>query len=238
LRLQAGWLEEVERRHCSEIALNVMMSDPDARRLEALAPDARTVVIPNGVDVDYFRPTGTALRAGPVLFLGPTYMYPNRDAVEYFLAEIWPRVRQAVPNASLELVGKTPDALKPSFLAHPRVTCQGYVPDVRPHLAAAACSVVPIRIGGGTRLKILDSWAMGKAVVSTSVGCEGLRAVDGENIMIRDDAGGFADAVVRVLEDAALRDRLGAAGRRTAEKWYSWGTIGDQLIAAYRGLGI
>jgi glycosyltransferase involved in cell wall biosynthesis len=165
-------------------------------------------------------------------------MYPNRDAVEYFLAEIWPRVRQAVPNASLELVGKTPDALKPSFLAHPRVTCQGYVPDVRPHLAAAACSVVPIRIGGGTRLKILDSWAMGKAVVSTSVGCEGLRAVDGENIMIRDDAGGFADAVVRVLEDAALRDRLGAAGRRTAEKWYSWGTIGDQLIAAYRGLGI
>ncbi len=103
-------------------------------------------------------------------------------------------------------------------------------------LAAARCCVVPIRIGGGTRLKILDAWAMGKAVVSTSIGCEGLDAVDGENILVRDTPDAFAGAVVEVLRDATLRSRLERNARRTAIETYSWGVVGLRLRAAYNGL--
>ena len=114
--------------------------------------------------------------------------------------------------------------------------CQGYVPDVRPHFAEAACSVVPLRVGGGTRLKILDAWSMGKAIVSTSIGCEGLETVDGENIMIRDDPSEFAKAVVDVLRDEGLRNRLGRNGRKTAEEIYAWPVIGRKLNAVYQDL--
>ena len=95
---------------------------------------------------------------------------------------------------------------------------------------------MPLRVGGGTRLKILDAWAMGKAVVSTTVGCEGLDARDGENILVRDDPGAFAEAVERVLTDVALRERLGVAARRTAEKTYSWRVIGLAMQRAYAGV--
>ena len=102
--------------------------------------------------------------------------------------------------------------------------------DVRPAIRAAACYVAPIRIGGGTRVKILDAWAMGKAVVSTSIGCEGLEARDGANILIRDDPAAFAEAVRAVLTDTALRKRLGSAARATVEQHYSWEKIGRDLI--------
>jgi len=112
----------------------------------------------------------------------------------------------------------------------------GYVEDVRPLLRDAACHIVPLRVGGGTRLKILNSWAMGKPVVSTSVGCEGLAAADGENILIRDEPAAFADAVAEVLSDSALRRRLGEGGRMTAERLYGWNVVGERMIAAYLSL--
>jgi len=116
---------------------------------------------------------------GRVTFLGPTYMFPNRDAVDFFLANSWPLVRQRCPDGTFHLIGKNSADEKARFESHPGVTCNGHVPDIRPHFAESAVSVVPIRVGGGTRLKILDAWSMGKAVVSTSVGCEGLKTVDG-----------------------------------------------------------
>jgi glycosyltransferase involved in cell wall biosynthesis len=112
----------------------------------------------------------------------------------------------------------------------------GYLEDLRPQLASAACCVVPLRIGGGTRLKILDAWAMGKAVVSTTVGCEGLEAQDGVNILVRDDPTEFADAVRQVIDDDALRGRLEAAARQTAVQVYSWERIGERLRNLYHSL--
>jgi glycosyltransferase involved in cell wall biosynthesis len=189
------------------------------------------------VDTHFFQPGSVdASVPGRVAFVGATYVAANLDAVEFLVATIWPQIRAARPGVSLRLIGRTAVSERARYDAIPGVETLGHVGDIRPHVAAARCCVVPIRIGGGTRLKILDSWAMGKAVVSTSVGCEGLDAVDGQNILIRDDADGFAAAVVQVLSDEALRTRLERNARRTAEETYSWEVIGHRLRASYRAL--
>lgn len=237
MKHQADLVEQVERRLCAQFGLNVMTSEVDAERLGALAPGARTTVIPNGVDIDFFRPgSPDEVVSGRVAFLGPTYMFPNRDAVDFFLAECWPLTRERCPDSTFHLIGKNSTDEKTRFESHPGVTCNGHVPDIRPHFAKAAVSIVPIRVGGGTRLKILDSWSMGKAVVSTSVGCEGLETVDGHNILIRDDPAEFAAAVVQVLSDHHLRDRLGREARKTAEEHYAWRAVGGKLVGFYQEL--
>jgi glycosyltransferase involved in cell wall biosynthesis len=237
MKHQADLVEQVERRLCPLFNVNVMTSEVDAERMATLAPGARTAVIPNGVDIDFFRPGSPEhVVRGRVAFLGPTYMFPNRDAVDFFLAEAWPLVRQRCPESSFHLIGKNSTDEKTRFESQPGVTCNGHVPDIRPHFAEAAVSIVPIRVGGGTRLKILDSWSMGKAVVSTSVGCEGLETVDGRNILIRDDPTEFAAAVVQVLRDHKLRDRLGYEARKTAEERYAWRAVGRKLVGLYKEL--
>jgi len=237
LRYQASMLERLERTLPERLDLNVMMSPVDAARLKVLAPRARTVVVPNGVDTEYFRPPGVEAEVpGRVTFLGPTYMFPNRDAVDFFLADVWPTVRRRSPDSTFITIGKVSAADRARYEAIKGVNCLGYVPDIRPHMAQGACTVVPIRVGGGTRLKILDAWAMGRAVVSTSIGCEGLEAVDGKNILIRDDPASFAEAVSLVLSDRQVRLRLGSAGRETVMRTYAWEVIGDGLLDAYRPL--
>ena len=236
LLLQADRAERLQRELCPQLALNVMMSAVDERRLQELAPGATTAVVPNGTDTDYFHPNGAASVAGRVAFVGPTYSFPNRDAVEFLLQDIWPRVRERDRAASLGLIGRNTPADRARFGAEPGVTPLGYVPDIRPPLAEARCCVVPIRVGGGTRIKILDAWAMGKAVVSTSIGCEGLDVTDGENILVRDSAEALADGVLQVLHDHQLRSRLERSGRRTATETYSWSMVGQRLRSAYDDL--
>ena len=237
MRHQANLVEKIERRLSPRFDINVMTSERDAEHLRALARGARTSVVPNGVDIDYFRPTSPlGIVPGRVSFLGPTYMFPNRDAVDFFLADVWPIIKRRCPETTFHLVGKNSVDEKLRFEAHSGVRCEGYVPDIRPTFAETECSVVPLRIGGGTRLKILDAWSMGKAIVSTSIGCEGLETVDGRNILIRDDAKGFADAVVQILSDAALRERLGREGRMTVEKHYAWTIVGRSLSSRYMEL--
>jgi len=237
IKHQANLLEGVERKLCPRFDLNVMTSEVDAERLRGLAPGSRTTVIPNGVDVDFFRPAPAEdVVPGRIAFLGPTYMFPNRDAVDFFLSDTWPLIRQRCPESTLHLIGKNSADEKARFESHPGVTCNGHVPDIRPHFAQTAVSIVPIRVGGGTRLKILDSWSMGTAVVSTSVGCEGLETDDGRNILIRDDPQEFAAAVVQVLRDPELRVRLGHEGRKTAEELYGWRVLGRKLAGLYQDL--
>jgi glycosyltransferase involved in cell wall biosynthesis len=237
VRHQARLVEKVERGLCGRFDVNIMTSDIDAQRLRILAPTARTSTVPNGVDVDFFRPDPPQNSVpGRVVFLGPTYMFPNRDAVEFFLDAIWPSVRQQRPDATFHLIGKTSSEEKARFESHAGVACVGYVPDIRPHFAEAECSVVPIRAGGGTRLKILDAWAMGKAIVSTSIGCEGLDTEDSRNILIRDHPADFAEAIVEVLRDADLRNRLSRNGRKTAEEIYAWPVVGRKLNTVYQEL--
>jgi len=237
LRYQADLVERLMAAVCPTFGLNVMMSGLDAERLGAIAGGATMHVAPNGVDIDYFRPMpDVAELPGRVVFVGPMYQFANWDALAYLVDDVWPRVRARRPNASLVLVGDGSPTDRARFGGAPGVTAVGQVADVRPFLAEASCVVAPLRVGGGTRLKILDAWAMGKAVVSTTTGCEGLDAVDGTNIMIRDTPADVADAILSLLDDRELRSRIGLSGRHTVETGYSWTAIGENLRRAYREL--
>ncbi len=237
VRHQASLTERVERGLAPRFDVNVMVSESDADQLRSLAPGARTVVVPNGVATDHFAPNSASSPvAGRVAFVGPTYMHANRDAVDFFLRAVWPMVRIRRKDATFVLIGRCPDEARVKYEAIEGVAAAGYVPDVRPHMAASQVCVAPLRIGGGTRLKILEAWSMGKAVVSTTVGCEGLDVVDGGNILIRDDPDAFGEAVVQLLGDTALRTRLGDAARDTAVRSYSWQVVGQRIRDAYRGL--
>lgn len=231
LRLQAALMVAEERRWCGSLAGNVVVSVDDAARLRALVPQAQVVVVPNGVDTTAFRPSAGDERG--IVFVGGYTWYPNRDGMVYFCEEILPAIRSRIPNVPVTWVGRAPERIKGRYAEQFGVTLTGYVEDVRPIVNRAACYIVPLRVGGGTRLKILDAWAMGKAVISTSLGCEGLNARDGENILIRDSPVTFAEAVWRVIEDPALRRHLARGARATATGTYDWSTIGYSMVTFY-----
>jgi glycosyltransferase involved in cell wall biosynthesis len=188
-------------------------------------------VIPNGVDVDFFRPREEAQEG--CVFVGGTNWFPNRDGLEWFHGAVLPELRLLGQHTSVTWVGRCTDDDRRRFGGAEGVAFTGYVPDVRPFLGGAACVIAPLRVGGGTRLKILDAWASGRAVVSTTQGCEGLRAISGANLIVADEPAGFAQAIQRVLDDPSLRDALGRAGRETAERHYSWTALGRELCRLY-----
>jgi polysaccharide biosynthesis protein PslH len=235
LRLQAKLMEGEERRWCPRVTLNVAVSDVDRDAMQAVAPEAVFDVVPNGVDVEFFQPQSHQEKQEGLVFVGGTTWFPNLDALRYFQSAILPLLRSRGIQESVTWAGRASDDEIKNYGSN-GINLTGYVADIRPHVHRAACYIVPIRVGGGTRIKILDAWAMGKAVVSTSIGCEGLRAEDGRNILIRDDPDEFADAVSTVLGDADLRKRLGEEARRTAVEDYSWEGIGRRMVEQYRTL--
>jgi len=195
----------------------------DQERLLAHVPSARTIVIPNAADVDFYqpRPSDPPPDGRTVVFFGLLSTFPNVDGVLFFLREIWPRIAAERAQARCRIIGRRPPA-SVLELAGPRVEIAGFVADLRPHLASAAVLVVPLRVGGGTRLKIVEGMAMGKPIVSTTLGAEGVEAVPGRDILIADDPASFAAAVVRVLDDPALATQLGRSARQLAVERYSW----------------
>jgi glycosyltransferase involved in cell wall biosynthesis len=168
-----------------------------------------------------------------MVFVGAMDWLPNVDGVNFFLGEVLPRIRRLVPRAELWVVGRNPSASRLRTYAGDGVRVTGTVDDVRPYLARASLVVVPLRIGGGTRLKILEAWAMRKAVLSTVVGAEGLPAVDGENIALADTPEGMAARAVALLTDAKGAARLGTGGRRVVEEHFSWKRVANRLLEAY-----
>jgi glycosyltransferase involved in cell wall biosynthesis len=212
-----------------------LCSTEDERRLLDEIPEARTAVIPNAADVDYYqpRPTDPPLDGRTVVYFGLLSTVPNIDAVVHFVQEIWPLIAKAHPEARFKIIGgRAPQSLL--ALASPRVELTGFVPDLRPHLAAAAAVVVPLRLGGGTRLKIVEAMAMGKAIVSTTLGAEGIKAVPGQDIFIEDQPAAFADAVNRLLSEPGLAASVGQSARRMAVEQYAWSAAAQALEGFYR----
>ncbi len=182
-------------------------------------------VVPNGVDTDFFRPGTEDEDPRKLLFTGAMNYAPNADGVAHFCAEILPIIRAVVPEVSLSVVGRDPPPRVQS-LARDGVAITGTVPDVRPWMNGAAVFVVPLRVGGGTRLKILEAMASGRPVVSTSLGCEGLDVKDGHNILVADTPAAFAAAVVRCLRDPSSVARSGPTAGPSFKSAYQWDAIG------------
>ena len=234
LRREAAKLMGVERALAPTFDVNIVVSPSDRSALEALAPRATTAVVPNGVNTDYFTPDPDA-ETPALIYGGGMNMFANRDAVMHFVDDIWPLVQAQRPDVTFYAVGQDPPPqLKAAAERDPRIKVTGFVSDIRDYIRKAAVYVVPLRVGGGTRLKVLDAMAMGKAMVSTSIGCEGIDVRDGENLVIADDARAFADSTIALLGDRSRRMALGRAARSLVERQYSWPVIGDQLLDAYR----
>lgn len=229
--VQARFLRAEERKWGTRVALNILVSEDDRRLFEELVPGARTAVVPNGVDTNLLQPAGNG--GNGLVFVGGYGWYPNRDGLEYFTDEILPLIRERIPGIPVRWVGSAPDEVRERYRETHGIDLTGYVDDMRPIVNDAACFVVPLRVGGGTRLKILDAWALGKAVVSTSVGCEGLGATDGHQILIRDDPRAFAEAVCDVVANADLREALGRQARSYAEERFDWERLGERMFEMY-----
>jgi glycosyltransferase involved in cell wall biosynthesis len=203
-------------------------SDRDRRLFETDLQLENVVVVPNGVDLSEFRPAAAPPGRPTVIFTGLMSWYPNGQGVRWFLDAVFPRVVRRVPDVRFVVAGAAP----PAWLLNRRnshVEVIGAVPDMRPYLASARAAVVPLKIGGGTRVKILEAQAMGKPVVSTAIGAEGLGQRHESSILLANDAAGFADAVIRILTDDETAARLGAAGREYVRSRFGWDDIGLSL---------
>lgn len=221
-----------ETRSLGRCAAVLATSHRDKRLFQAMAPGVRVNVVPNGVDGDALAGYAAARKGGALVFTGVLDYPPNEEGILLFLGEMYPLIRQRIPEATLTIVGPSPSA---EILRHTsaHVTVTGWVPDVRPYLAEAAVAVVPLYAGGGTRLKILEAMALGAPVVSTTVGCEGLEVRHGEHLLVADEAQAFADAVCDVLCDQDLRRRLTAAAREKVRRRYDWRILGRNMESTY-----
>ena len=211
------------------------VSDADRSFFTKIIDPDKITTIPTGVDVEYFSPvTDTAKSsARSLVFTGSMDWLPNEDAIVYFCEEIFPIIRQKAPEVQLLVVGRQPTRrLKALAESHPEITLTGTVPDIRPFVRDANVYVVPLRIGGGTRIKIFEAMAMGKPVVSTSLGAEGLPVTHGQDIVIADTPQAFAGAVLRLLASTDEQKRIGRAARQLVEGRYSWSAVTDVFESA------
>ena len=208
-------------------------SDIDAAVFQQHCARDAIEIIPNGVDVTHYQPDFSAEASAHLIYIGSMDWYPNEDAVSFFADEVLPRIQERVPDVRFSIVGGNPSARVQKLAEREGVVVTGRVPEIKPYFAEATVFVVPLRIGSGTRLKILEALAMGKAIVSTSVGAEGLDLKNGEEIFIADEPEAFADAVTRLLTDTLLRRRIGENGRARVERDYDWRSIGEKLHQLY-----
>lgn len=236
LQMQARRMRRLEAELAGRVDLATCVSRADADELAAMAPHACVEVIPNGVDLDYFAPPpdGRNPVPGRLVFTGTMSWLPNHDGMLYFLREIYPLLGPFAGGCrwTLDIVGQQPlPALRALDAAGVRVT--GTVEDVRPYVHEAMIYIVPLRVGGGSRLKILEAFAMGIPVVSTTVGCEGLETVPGRHLLVADTPAEFARAIERLAADPELRENLAAAALQHARERFAWPAIARRLVARY-----
>jgi len=225
LAREASKLASFERAAFEAFDRVVWVSEDDRRAFPPLpgASEGRHAVIPIAVDPGEWRPIERP-RPFRVTFLGGAHWPPNAEGIRWFADRVWPRVADAVPGCVFTVIGRGATARLGPAAHRARVAVTGYVPSLEPLLGETAVFVVPLLTGAGMRVKILDAWCRALPVVSTPVGAEGIRATDGDNLLLADEPHGFADAVIRVLQDHRLSRRLSDNGRATVETAYDWRT--------------
>jgi glycosyltransferase involved in cell wall biosynthesis len=225
-----------ERTMSGGFDLVACASEVDRDLMGGICPGLSAEVIPNGVDIELYQPDHELEEETTLIYTGSMDWFPNEDAAIYFIEEILPIIQTKCQNLKFYVVGQSPTERLKRYGNRPGVVVTGRVDDVKPYFARATVYVVPLRIGGGTRLKILEALAMGKAVVSTSVGAEGLNLTAGDGIMIADEPAKFADGVFQLMEDKSMRRELGENGRRRVKTEYDWRRIGEKLQGMYEAV--
>ncbi|MCB0197866.1 MAG: glycosyltransferase, partial [Anaerolineae bacterium] len=218
-------LYRYEANVMKQVDHTIAMSYPDKAALHEITPNVSITVVPNGVDLDAYR----HFRGDPIhfdlVFTGKMDFRPNIDAALWFGQHVLPLIQTARPQTTFAIVGQRPHARLDVLRDNPGITITGYVDDIRPYIAGATIYVVPLRVGGGTRLKIMEALAMGKPIVSTSVGAEGFPVVNGKELILADEPATFAQAVVKLISNPMRRLELGRTGRALAHANYGWETL-------------
>ncbi len=228
-----------ERRVIRAHDATAAVSDVDARALNQIVPTQKIFVVPNGVDTKEYAPSdGASVKLSSrhscdLVFTGKMDYRPNIDAALWFADEILPRVREQLPDARFVIVGQSLHARLQSLARRDAVMLTGRVDDVKPYIARACVYVAPLRMGGGTRLKVLQAMAMAKPIVSTTLGCDGIAVQHGREVLLADTSTAFADAVIRLARDASLQHELGANARALAVTRYDWSLIAPLMEALY-----
>lgn len=227
-------LKAYEARACREADVVVAVSGPDAQSLRNIEPSLTVLVVPNGIDLSSYESTvqKEPLPQHSLVFTGKMDFRPNVDAVLWFAHRVLPLIQDKVADVHFYVVGQRPHPRLQALKSQPHVTITGRVPDTRPYIGGAAVYVIPLRSGGGTRFKVLEAMAMRRAIVSTSMGCDGFPVTPGREVILADEPEAFASEVVKLLGDAERRSELGTAGRAFAER-YDWSALVPRLEAAY-----
>ncbi len=230
---QAPKLEKFEEFATQNATEILACSQDDAEILSRMGNGKGIHIIANGVDIEQFIPSDDVqVDHNKIIFVGGMGWFPNKDGMNFFIKEAMPLICEQNPDASLTVVGKS-DGLEIPDQLKDKVSATGFVDDFRPLVHEAAVYILPLRVGSGTRLKLLEAMAMGKAIVSTRIGAEGVVLEDGENILMADTPQEIADAVIKLMRNKHLRDRLGKAAHEQAKNLYDWRILGNKMLAVY-----
>ena len=234
-RRTARLMSEAERRGLNEFDAHIAVSEVDAKRLQSINPEAKVFVIENGVDAAHYGDQQSATK-NRVVFVGSMDYHANIEGATSFAREVWPVIRQQQTDLRFTIVGRNPPPPVTELSSIAGIEVTGSVADVRPFYREALAAVVPLNVGGGSRLKILEAMAAGVPVVSTKLGAEGLDVSDGENIVLAESSSQLANGVLKVIDDVDLRARLIIGGQALVRARYDWSMLGAKLFEQYQRL--
>jgi glycosyltransferase involved in cell wall biosynthesis len=236
LDMQARRIQVFERNMAEQFDACCVISEEDRNTLLKMNPRVHARVIPAGVEERYFQPPSSQEKKPySIALVGNFEWLPNRDALLWFLSDIFPKIQRGLPDATLYIIGKKIPA-KVHQMQYPRIVLRGYVPDIKEELQQYDISVVPLRVGGGMRLKIIESFAMRVPVVSTSIGREGIPGNDGEHLLVADSIDHFAAQVVQLLKEPKLRNMLAEKAFQLASREYRWERIAEEFEHTYEAV--
>jgi len=227
-------LEKYERKVCPLFSVNITCSPLDSERLSNVCSGLYIMEIPNGVDTNYFKPQQLDVVPYSLIFAGGLNWYPNLSAMEFFVYEVWPLLKEKCNNVVMDIIGQDPSQdLLDLSKSDPSLRIHGFVDDVRPYISRAAVYVCPISYSGGTKLKVLDALAMEKAIVANPVSCEGIDVENGKSVLYAIEPEEYVECIVKLFENDNLRVSMGKRGRQQIKELYSYENIGKRLSELY-----
>jgi glycosyltransferase involved in cell wall biosynthesis len=227
-------LRSFEQGICPKFDRCVVVSEYDKNYLRGLCGNNNFVVIPNGVDTDYFKPESVEVQRDRLVWVGGMTGPYNSDAVDFFIQKVWPLVKDKAPGATIDFAGGGPtQTLRNKASEDKSVQVLGFVPDIRPIVQRASVFVAPVRVGSGTKIKVLNAMAQGKPVVATTIAAEGIDVTPEENILIADDPKEFAEKIAYLLNHGQIAGEIGKKARELIEEKYSWDVIADDIQKTY-----